>query len=155
MMPVAYALAIAFGLVLATVVIHYEVLRSTWLVVPLARLPNPRSKMLVLLGGIFVAHTLEISLYALAYYLMHDHLGLGTIAGNTDGAFLDFFYFSATSYTTLGFGDLYPQGPIRFVVGIESLNGFVLIGWSTSYTYLAMQRFSRLARMPTKSERSA
>lgn len=154
-MPVAYALLIAFLLVLATVVIHYQLLRSTWLAMPFGAIRSTRVKMMLLLGGIFVAHLLEIGLYAVAYYLMDDHLGLGVIAGNATGGLLDYFYFSITSYTTLGFGDLYPQGPMRLVVGIESLNGLVLIGWSTSYTYLAMQRLSRMARRTAEPQASA
>lgn len=146
MMPVTYALLISLALVLATVVIHYELLRRTGLAVPLGAFRSTRLRMMMLLGGIFVAHLLEIALYAFAYYLMNDHLGLGDIAGSGSGGFMDYFYFSTTSYTTLGFGDLYPLGPMRLVVGVESLNGLVLIGWSTSYTYLVMQRFSRLAR---------
>lgn len=146
MTSVAYALLIAFGLSLTTIFIHYEVLSSRFLAIPVAAVDSTRAKMVLVLSGIFLAHVLEIALYAIGYLLMHDHLGLGTIAGNTEGTFFDFFYFSATSYTTLGFGDLYPSGPIRVVVAIESLNGLVLIGWSTSYTYLAMQRFSRMAR---------
>jgi len=145
-MSVTYALLIALLLVLGTVVIHYELLRSTALAVPLGALRSTRMRMMLLLGGIFVAHLLEIGLYAVAYYLMDDHLGLGSVVGQTRGGMMDYFYFSTTSYTTLGFGDLYPQGPMRIVVGIESLNGLVLIGWSTSYTYLVMQRFSRIAR---------
>lgn len=143
MLPVVYALLFAFALVLATVFIHYEVLRSTWLA---SRVDSMRLRMVLLLCGIFLAHILEISLYAVAYYFMDDHFGLGTISGNTQGALFDYFYFSLTSFTTLGFGDLYPHGPIRIVVGVEALNGFVLIGWSTSFTYLAMQRLSRAAR---------
>lgn len=146
MTSVAYALLIAFAVSFATLFIHYEILGSTWLATPVARVISVRAKMVLVLSGIFVAHVLEISLYAFCYYLMHDHLGLGEIVGNTSETYFDFFYFSATSYTTLGFGDLYPQGPIRIVVAIESLNGLVLIGWSTSYTYLAMQRFSRMNR---------
>jgi hypothetical protein len=59
----------------------------------------------------------------------------------TGGGFVDFFYFSITCYTTLGLGDVFPSGAMRIVAGIEALNGFVLIGWSTSFTYLAMERF--------------
>ena len=145
MISIAYAVSIAIALVLATVVIHYEVLTTSLPLDP-RRMRSVRMRMLRLLGGIFLAHVLEIALYAVAYYLMHDHLGLGSMAGNTAGTFMDYLYFSTTSYTTLGFGDIYPSGPIRIVVGVESLNGLVLIGWSTSYTYLAMQRFSRMAR---------
>jgi hypothetical protein len=53
----------------------------------------------------------------------------------------DAIYFSASVFTTLGFGDLSPVGPIRFVAGTEALTGLVLIGWSASFTYLEMQRY--------------
>ena len=139
-----YALLISVLLIVATVFIHYEVLTTRW---PAAGpIRSVRSGMVRLLSAIFIAHLIEIVLYAAALYLMHGHLGLGTVTGATTGTAMDFFYFSAVSYTTLGFGDVLPAGPIRVVVAVESLNGLVLIGWSTSYTYLAMQRFSRAAR---------
>jgi hypothetical protein len=46
-----------------------------------------------------------------------------------------------TSYTTLGVGDVYPKGLLRILVGVEALNGFLLITWSASFTYLMMQRY--------------
>jgi hypothetical protein len=144
-MATVYALLISLVLVLLTVFIHYEVLTTSW---PIHKggLATLRTHMLRLLGGIFAAHLIEIVLYAFAFYLMHGHLGLGTIEGATGEGLMDYFYFSIVSYTTLGFGDVYPSGPIRTVVGVEALNGLVLIGWSSSYTYLAMQRFSRASR---------
>jgi hypothetical protein len=45
------------------------------------------------------------------------------------------------SYTTVGFGDVAPIGPIRFLTGTEALTGFVLIAWSASFTYLEMERY--------------
>jgi len=145
MIATVYALLISAVLAVATIFIHYEVLTTSWPIRPGA-VATLRMHMIRLLGGIFIAHLIEICIYAGAYYLMHGHLGLGTITGATGEGIGDYFYFSITSYTTLGFGDVYPTGPIRIVTGIESLNGLVLIGWSTSYTYLAMQRFSRAAR---------
>jgi len=50
-------------------------------------------------------------------------------------------YFSAVTYSTVGFGDVIPTGPLRFLVGTEALTGFVLITWSASFTYLEMQRY--------------
>jgi hypothetical protein len=55
----------------------------------------------------------------------------------------DVIYFSAITFTTVGFGDLSPVGPIRFLSGTEALTGFVLITWSASFTYLEMERFWR------------
>ena len=56
---------------------------------------------------------------------------------------LDAIYFSATTFTTLGYGDLAPVGPIRFLSGTAALTGLVLISWSASFTYLEMERFWR------------
>ena len=50
-------------------------------------------------------------------------------------------YFSAETYTSLGFGDLTPVGPVRLLAGTEALNGLLLIGWSASYTTIAMEHF--------------
>ena len=139
-----YALLISLGLIIVTVFIHYEILINRW---PVRReFTSVRIGMLMLLVSIFFAHVVEIIIYGLAFYVMHDHFGLGTMIGGTTGSLMDFMYFSAVCYTTLGFGDIIPVGPIRIVTAVESLNGLVLIGWSTSYTYLAMQRFSRVAR---------
>jgi hypothetical protein len=50
-------------------------------------------------------------------------------------------YFSVETYSSLGFGDLVPIGPVRMLAGVEALNGLLLIGWSASYAYIAMERF--------------
>ena len=53
---------------------------------------------------------------------------------------LDYFYFSIVSYTSLGLGDVFPHGHVRFLTGLEALNGLMLIAWSASFAYLAMGR---------------
>ncbi|GGK50101.1 potassium channel family protein [Salinarimonas ramus] len=133
-------LAIAAALVCATVLIHYEILRRASWAIPRLRLRR-QIRVVAVIGAVLVAHLVEITLYALAYWAMHDHAGLGRLEGALTGGFADFLYFSLTSYTTLGVGDLYPTGPMRLLSGIEALNGLVLIGWSASYTYLAMEEF--------------
>ncbi len=139
-MPIFIATIIALTLVVATVLIHYEMLRGISILIPRLSVP-PRARMLFVIGGVFIAHLLEVFLYAFAYVIMHDNFDLGRIGGNFHGEVIDFFYFSMTSYTTLGVGDVYPQGPLRIVAAIEALNGFALIGWSASFTYLAMEKF--------------
>ena len=52
----------------------------------------------------------------------------------------DAIYLSATTYTTLGIGDLAPVGAVRLVSGMEALTGFLMITWSASFTYLEMSR---------------
>jgi hypothetical protein len=127
-------------LIAATVLVHYEALRFTGRLLP--RLPiRPRQRVLVVIATCFGAHLLEIVLYAVAFAALHAHGGFGRIEGQFDATALDFFYFALTSYTTLGIGDVYPVGPMRVVAGIEALNGFLLITWSASFTYLMMQRY--------------
>jgi hypothetical protein len=138
-MSILVASLIALCLICATVLIHYEFLRAIAGIVPRLRSP-PRSRVLIVIGGVLVAHVLEIILYAVAYWLIHDFSDHGSIAGELVGGPMDFFYISATSYTTLGVGDIYPRGALRLLVGVEALNGFVLIGWSASFTYLAMEK---------------
>jgi hypothetical protein len=48
------------------------------------------------------------------------------------------------SYTTVGFGDVVPVGPIRFLAGTAAITGLVLIGWTISFTALEMERFWRV-----------
>jgi hypothetical protein len=120
--------AVCALLVVATTAIHYEVLRGLSAALPRVRVPS-RGKLLVVIFSTFVAHAVEILLYAVAVYLL----------GNF--SFAVSLYFSAETYTSLGYGDIVPTGAVRLLAGIEALNGLLLIGWSASYTYLAMERF--------------
>lgn len=134
-------------LVLATVLIHYETLRLTWAQLPRLRVP-PRHRILVVIVALFAAHTIEVWLHALAYFMLADHLGIGTFGGKFSGRFEDYLYFSTVTYTSLGFGDVYPLGGLRLLAGVETLTGLVMIAWSASFTYLTMEKFWPLHRRP-------
>ncbi len=134
------AFLITLALVVACIFIHYELLRMVSVAMPKMR-GSARRRLLSAIGVVFMAHILEISLFAIAFALMQHRWGLGEIAGAIEGSWVDFFYFSAASYTTLGMGDLFPTGHLRFVAAIESLTGLILIAWSASFTYLAMNKF--------------
>jgi hypothetical protein len=126
-------------LIAATTVIHYEALRALNALLPSLAIPN-RPKLLVVISVAFFAHAVEMAVYAAAFYVLVSYLGAGTLSG-TDFSLMSCLYFSAETYTTLGFGDLTPVGPVRLIAGVEALNGLLLIGWSASYTYIAMERF--------------
>ena len=64
----------------------------------------------------------------------------GTLQGGT-GAFDDCVYYSFVAYTSLGFGDIVPVGPLRFLTAMETLTGLVLIAWTASFMYVQMNRF--------------
>lgn len=98
-----------------------------------------RRPMLAVLTLIFIAHLIEVILFAVAYWLI-DLSGNGSFVGILAPTASDYFYFSIVSYTTLGIGDIAPEGAMRLVAGIEALTGLLLIAWSASFTYLMMER---------------
>ncbi len=138
------AFFISFLLVSATIAIHYEALRQTSL--RLGELPiYPRARIIVVIAIAMISHCLHALLYAFAYMALASVGGYGDIGGAGSITMADAFYFSITSYTTLGIGDLYPHGELRIISGIEALNGLVMVGWTASYTYLAMERYWHVA----------
>jgi hypothetical protein len=127
-------------LVILSTFTHYEVLRVLSARVPQMRI-RPRARLLAVLFGTFSGHLLQIGFYALAYFYLRDRFDLGTFGGQFSDSFSAYLYFSAEAYTSVGLGDIYPLGPLRLITGVEALNGLLLIGWSASFTYLAMQKF--------------
>ena len=87
------------------------------------------------------AHIVEIWVFGIAFYWMNKAQGWGHLEGNYSGSLMDSVYFSFTSYTTLGFGDVVPHGDLRFLAGLEALTGLVLITWAASFLYLKMAHY--------------
>ncbi len=85
-----------------------------------------------------VAHLLEILIFAIAleFMLLHDMIRFSINAPD----FFDIFYFSGTTYTTVGYGDIVLIGSGRIIAVVESLMGLVLIAWTASFTYYEMNR---------------
>ena len=127
-------------IVLMAVGIHYEMLNWLSIKVPAMTVRN-RSRVLFALLGAIVAHIVEIWLFALAYYFIIYYEKMGALEGNFDGSLLDCFYFSITTYTTVGYGDIAPLGGVRFLAGLEALLGLVLITWTASFLFVEMQKF--------------
>jgi len=123
-----------------TTLIHYEVLRGLHLGLPKLQIPA-RTKLLVAILVAFVAHAVEIGLYAVTLFALIRYMGVGNLGTQNEASFLECLYFSAETYTSLGLGDIHSSGPIRLIAGAASLNGLLLIAWSASFIYLAMERF--------------
>lgn len=124
------------------VTIHYEVLYRCAALMPKLSI---KGRFRILLGVLvaLVAHVVEVWIFALGYYFVLKYEHLGALIGSFSGSILDCVYFSITTYTTLGFGDIEPLGHLRFLVGIEALTGLVLITWTASFLFLEMQRHWR------------
>jgi hypothetical protein len=133
------AVAVCLVLLVAAIVTHYEALRMLAGVLPAVRIA-PRAKLILVLITAFFSHALQILLYALGY-VWFANLGLGTFKGLAELTLLDSLYFSAETFTSLGFGDIVPTGPLQLLASSETLIGLLLIGWSASYTFVAMERF--------------
>lgn len=135
-----FAVLFSFVLVALTFSFHFKVL--VWLG---RHVPNinvaPQTRVLIIVLILFVAHIIEIAFYSAAYAFSVLWLGLGTFQGTEVGDVMSYFYYSGVIYTSLGLGDIYPHGHIRFLTAMETLNGFLLITWSASFTFLAMGRF--------------
>lgn len=97
--------------------------------------------MMIGVFGALLAHAIEVWCFALTYYLMIRDGEWGSLSGNFDGSFMDCVYFSFTTYTTIGFGDISPMGNLKFLTGVQALTGLVLISWTASFLFIEMQKY--------------
>jgi len=128
------------ALVLLTLYLHqraFRFLAGCVLNVP-CRSP---SRTYLLMIGIFVIHLVEILLYACGFYVASSIFNLGYLEGEQAVGALGHFYASAVFYTSLGLGDVLPIGHLRFMAGVEALNGLLLIAWSASFLFAATEQF--------------
>ncbi len=139
-------LIVVLGTVFAvgsSVLLHYEGLSllSQWLAK--RRDHHPRRKVLYGIFGVLSLHIVEIWIFGLTLWVLLMFANTGSVTGSEARSLLDAVYLSANTYTTVGFGDLAPVGPVRFIGGTMALTGLVLITWSASFTFLEMQSFWR------------
>lgn len=133
------AIFLAFSLVSLTFLFHYRAL--LWLGSKATRFGlSAQAQVLVIVVTLFLVHIAEIGIYAITYGLSVSVLELGVFRGALVTDAMSYLYYSGVIYTTLGLGDIEPQGHIRFITAVEALNGFMLITWSASFTFLAMGR---------------
>ncbi|MCQ0090371.1 MULTISPECIES: ion channel [Rhodobacterales] len=95
--------------------------------------------LVVALYVLATAHVAEAGLYAIGF-ILGEWIGIGGFEQENVNSVMDFFYFSVVNYTSLGLGDIYPTGHLRFLAGIEALNGFLLISCSASTIFLVTTR---------------
>ena len=88
----------------------------------------PQIRLVYILIFSLVAHSIEITLLAMAY----------------KASITDPLFFTYSAFTTADLGDIVRTGPLRLLAGVEALTGFVLIAWAASYLYLEMTRMWRI-----------
>ena len=129
-------LLISTGMVSATVLVH---LLGLNLLIQLTRLhilrfatPVQVDRILVPLGmvlAIFVIHGVEIWAYTLLFWWGHA----------TDGLEYSLFL-SLGAYSTAGWAGVHIRDGWRVVVSLESINGLLLVGWSTAFFFQNLTR---------------
>ena len=94
-------------------------------------------RMVIVMLILAALHTLQLWIYAVGLYIAVNTFHLGTI--KDVNRFMDYVYFSATNYTSLGYGDHVPTGGIQLLSTFECLIGLLMIGWSTAFAFWWME----------------
>jgi len=85
--------------------------------------------ILIVVLGLFAIHAAQIWLYAVVY------IALGEFEN-----FEPALYFSTSSFTTVGYGEIVIESRWRILAAIQSANGFLLLGWSTVFLISVLSR---------------
>ena len=130
-------LLFALGLTCVTVLIHAL---GTWqaIVRPGRAWPQRKGNQGLLATEIQIVRVVSILL------LLHlVEAGSWALFYRMSGSFADLetaIYFSMTSYTTVGYGDVVLPAPWRLLGPIEAAVGILMFGWSTAIIVAAITR---------------
>lgn len=97
-----------------------------------------RHRMVGLICGLVLLHFMSIVVFGMGIWVVLQFPGTGSISGGHAASLFDSFYLSAMTYSTVGFGDLTPKGPIRWLAGTEALVGLMMVAWSASFAFREM-----------------
>ena len=85
--------------------------------------------LLRLFLGIVLLHLIQVGLWGIVFWRASELPTLETA-----------IYFSLTTYTTIGFGDVVLGPGWRLLAGLEGLTGLLLGGWSTAFVFAIVNR---------------
>jgi voltage-gated potassium channel len=134
------------ALLLTSVTVPIHAVGIVYVVMPLAgvnrrddklKTGTPILQLTRLVSGLLLLHLVEISIWAVAF-----------AAFSVLPDFETSLYFSLTSYTTVGYGDVVPSHSWRLVGPIEAVVGVLMLGISTAFIVAAVQRFFQARREP-------
>jgi hypothetical protein len=129
------ALLLAFTLMAGAVTIH--LLGGILVVMYLSRQivtdsPRPILQALRILISLFAVllllHLMQVGVWALLYWWR--------IGWDFNTA----FYFSTTTYATIGYGDVVPPPEWRLVAVTQGLTGVLMLGWSSALVFAEVMR---------------
>lgn len=85
--------------------------------------------------GLLLLHAVEVAVWAEFYVFMHFFTDTGTA-----------FYYSLSSYTTVGYGDVVLTRSWRFLGAWEAMLGVLMFGWSTAALAALIHHFHDIRR---------
>ncbi len=126
-------LTIGSALVVVTVLVHgvsLDIILRALRAIGMETLIRWRLLSLSLLVlAVFSAHLIEIWIWAVFYFFIEEIPTFKTA-----------LYFSTSSFTTVGYGDLTLSEEWRLLGRLESANGMILFGWSTAFIFTVIHR---------------
>ena len=134
------AVLINIFVVALCVVIHYEFLYRLSTIIPTLKIKH-RLRIVLGVSGALIAHAVEVWVFAYAYYFMHHTDGWGKLQEIRKEAFSTASTSPSQRILPLVKVILSPLASWRYMTGIESLTGLVLITWTASFLYYEMQRY--------------
>lgn len=135
-------------LIVATVIVHafsLELILKALVTVRTAAEVRWRTVTfsLVILG-VFLAHIIEICIWAAFYYFGVADAEIPTLNAA--------MYFSTSTFTTVGFGDVVLSDKWRLLSGFEAIDGMILFGWSTAFIFAVVRRiYTQIYHAPANS----
>jgi len=134
--------SIAVGALLTIVTVYIHAVCTSWW---LQRLPQYRPQETQQRGRFFgtrilcttatfllLVHILEVTVWAVAYLFLPN---VDELAGLEQAV-----YFSTVTFASLGYGDVFIEGPPwRLLSAIQSMTGLLIFGWSTALLYAVVQ----------------
>jgi voltage-gated potassium channel Kch len=88
--------------------------------------------MVLLVSGLLVTHLMEMAAWATVFWWWGMLPDFETAA-----------YFSSTSYTTVGYGDVVLPSKWRMLGPVEASVGVLMLGWSTAIIVAIVQKVLR------------
>ena len=128
------ALALAAGVFLFHTSVLFEVARhliaaNTWLTGKYGSATTGKIIVLISFFALFITHVVEAAAWGLFLWRK------GLIPTFTEGV-----YFSATSITALGYGDVVLPPPWRLLGPLVAISGILMFGCSTAFLFLILQK---------------
>jgi len=134
-----FMLIIVVAAVFSTIMIAYGTLRYVWN--NLSHISHPRLQVLIAVASIFAVHILNIILYAFIFYAVAYFASPMNEAESSLHSFADYMYFSSTTYSASGIGNIAPTSNLRLLAVAEALNGIVLIVCTIGFMHAVTKRF--------------